>query len=158
MTTVALSLTIVGIIILIWYMISAGTTLTENSIAGVWRIATSSTPAYIVFDHSSINLMEEEDSNSMLITGIASDVTYNFKYKVSQLCNNGSPYYFEVSIPKTTEVVVQKYSLDKIFVSGGTVLGSLNPCMGILIATPTNGSETLQLIKDNELSIEYLSY
>lgn len=101
----------------------------------------------------------EEDSNpnSMQITEIASDVTYNFKYKASQLCNDKSPYLFTVSIPKTTKGVEKKYSLDKIFVSGGTVIGSLNPCMGILIATATHGSETLQLIKDNELSIQYLS-
>lgn len=163
MTTAAtfaiiLSLAVVGLLVLVFDILSAARTLTENTIAGVWRIATTSIPAYILFDNYAINLLEVDDANTtnpLQITEIASNVKYNFMYKCrSRICNSKSRYAFTISFPKTMGIV-RKYSLNKVFAPGETIIGSLNPSMGILIAT--NGSETLQLIKDNELSLQYLA-
>lgn len=148
---------IVGLLVLLYLIVSSETTLTEDLIAGVWRIATLSKPVYVVFDSGMISLMEVTENQSFNITEIVVGARYKFSYKFSRLVGQGdkSPHALAITIPKNAKPITAKYRLDKIFVPGETISVSLNPSMGVFIAT--NELETLQLIKDNEMSISYLT-
>lgn len=151
------SLLMALILVMFVYVMAAEKSLIENTIAGVWRIATTSTPAYLIFDSGSINLMTVAEGGSVEVAKVAPEADYRFEYKLCRLVNKkGPPHIVTISIPKTAQPpTTQLYDLDSIFVPGESITVSLNPSVGTFIAT--KASKTLQLIKDNEMSIEYLS-